>query len=87
MIYIYRILWLVFYIPVFAIEIALFALSIPMFFTACLVYFIKCGDIEQGPDWCLPGNTSLLFNKWYNKLLIEYEAKQKQNNTNDRREN
>ena len=68
MIYIYRILWLLFYIPIFIFEMAMFTLSIPVFFIACAVYYIKTGNIEETPDGFLPWEAVVKIDYWYKGL-------------------
>lgn len=49
MIYVYRLLWLIGYIPVFLLELVMF---IVLMFTYPIVgafYFIKTGDVENTP--------------------------------------
>lgn len=69
MIYIYRILWLIFYVPLFIVALVSFIMNIILFFVVVLVYFIKEGDVEKAPDWCIPGKLAEKVINWYNGLL------------------
>ena len=50
MIYIYRALWYLFYIPVLIIEIVICTIGIPVLFIAGFIWYVKTGDIENTPD-------------------------------------
>lgn len=54
MIYIYRFLWMVFYMPIFVLELILFGLGIPFFIFVCAFYYVKTGDVENTPDIFIP---------------------------------
>lgn len=69
MIYVYRTLWLIFYVPIFITEILLFAVSIPLFIIGSIIYFIKTGDIENTPDIFVPFKMSIMLDYWYKDLL------------------
>ena len=73
MIHIYRTIWLLFYFPIFIIELILFVIGILLFSIGCIIYFIKCGDIEETPDWMVPGKLSVLLDYWYKGLLDSFE--------------
>ena len=73
MIYIYRILWLIFYIPVFIIELISFIIGIPLYIIMGLITFIYCGDIEETPDWSIPGRLAVLLDYLYKRLLYKFE--------------
>ena len=68
MIYIYRILWLIFYIPIFAIELVLFAIGflilLPM---SSLFYYMKDGNIEDMPYY-FPFEWVYNVDNWYKDL-------------------
>lgn len=72
MIYIYRIIWLLFLIPVRVIEIIIFLLQIPLFFIAAAITFVMCGDVEKTLDWCIPGKLALLLDHWYRGLIDKF---------------
>ena len=69
MIYLYRILWLIFYVPLLIVALALFIMSIILFFVVVLVYFVKEGDIEKAPNPCIPVVLVEKIINWYNGLL------------------
>lgn len=69
MIYIYRILWLIFLIPSFIVEFLLFTISIPLFIIAGMAYFIKTGDVENTPDIFIPGYIAVKLYYTYQDLL------------------
>lgn len=73
MIYVYRTLWLLFYLPILIIELILFIIGIPLLFACCILYFIKCGDVEEAPDWCVPGKLSVMLHYWYRGFLDKTE--------------
>ena len=72
MIYIYRILWLLFLIPVRVIEIIIFLLQIPLFVIAAIITFIICGDVEKTSDWFVPGRLVVLLDDWYRDLIDKF---------------
>ena len=45
---------MVFYIPIFILELILFGLSIPFFIFICVFYYIKTGSVENTPDIFIP---------------------------------
>lgn len=69
MIYIYRIMWLLFLLPVRIIEIIIFLLQVPLFIISAIITFIMCGDVERTPDWCVPGRLAKLLDNWYADLI------------------
>ena len=71
MIYIYRTLWLLFYLPLFIIEILLFIIGIPVFIISAVISFIIYGDVEKTSDWYIPGRLSVVIDYWYRGLLKE----------------
>ena len=50
MIYLLRFLWVIFYVPVFIVELIMFCLFIATRPIVALFYFIKNGDLESVPD-------------------------------------
>ena len=74
MIYLYRTLWLVFYIPILIIGFLMFVLSIPLFGIACAIWFVKTGDVEDAPDDLIPFKLTVMFFNWYNELLEKIEG-------------
>lgn len=69
MIYIYRTLWLLFYLPLFIIEALLLIIGIPVFIISGAISFVIYGDVEKTPDWCIPGRLSIVIDCWYKDLL------------------
>ena len=66
--YIYRILWLIFYIPVLAVELVAFVLGFLLFLVAFIVCVVIKGDIESIPDQCIPGYLSMRIDGWYQDI-------------------
>ena len=73
MIYLYRTLWLVFYIPILIIGFLMFVLSILLFAIGCVIWFVKTGDIEDTPDELIPFKLTVMLFNWYNELLEKIE--------------
>ena len=73
MIYIYRILWLFFYVPVFVAELILCVLGMPFFLIMGMVAFVKYGDVEKTPDWTTPGELAIRVDYWYRGLMDKIE--------------
>ena len=69
MIYVYRTLWLLFYLPLFVIEILLLIIGIPVFIISIVISFIIYGDVEKTPDWYIPGKLSVVIDCWYKGLI------------------
>ena len=75
MIYVYRFLWVLFYIPVFVIEMVLFTLGILLCPFICWGYYIKHGNLNMedthgllSPDILYPDYLPIKLDKFYNKL-------------------
>lgn len=66
MIYVYRFLWVLFYIPVFVIEMVLFTLGILLCPFICWGYYIKHGNLNM--DILYPDYLPIKLDKFYNKL-------------------
>lgn len=68
MIYIYRALWVLFYIPVLIIEMVIFIIGIPVYIISCFIWYVKTGDIENTPDIFVPGKLILTIDEFYKDL-------------------
>ena len=68
MIYIYRFLWMIFYIPIFILELILFGLSIPFFIFVCAFYYVKTGDVENTPNIFIPLRLVIWLDDKYKEL-------------------
>ena len=75
MVYIYRILWLLFYVPIFLLQVIIFTFSLFLFSFITGFYYIKTGSIENTPGIFIPGKLSELLNKYYIKLGNKIENK------------
>lgn len=71
MIYIYRTLWLLFYVPIFIIELLLSVISLPIMFIAFVISYIITGDIYNIPEIFIPGRLAILLDYWYKDLEPE----------------
>ena len=71
MIYIYRTLWLLFYVPIFIIELLLIVTSIPIMFIAFVISYIIIGDIYNTPEIFIHGRLAILLDYWYKDLEPE----------------
>lgn len=58
MIYVYRILWLLFCIPTMILAILIFFIGIPVFVIAGFVWYVKTGNADNTPDILIPGKLS-----------------------------
>ena len=65
MIYIYRTLWLLLYMPILALEILIFTIGIPILIVSLIVCYIVTGDVDSIPDVCVPGKLSVMLDEWY----------------------
>jgi len=80
MIYLYRFLWVMFYIPVIVFTFLIFILSIPIFALVRLFYFIKTGDEDCTPDEPIPFELVALIFSWYTNILEKIEEKYENKN-------
>ena len=65
MIYFRRTLWLIGYLFIFILELGLFVIGIPVFIIGAIITYIKTLDIENTPDWLVPGVLSSKIDYWY----------------------
>lgn len=68
MIYIYRALWVLFYIPVLILKLVIFIIGILIFIIANFIWYVKTGNVENTPDIFIPGKLYIsyrLFLKTY----------------------
>ena len=68
MIYIYRALWYLFYIPVLIIEFVICTIGIPVYIMAGFIWYVKTGDVENTPDKFIPGNLVSAIDYFYKDL-------------------
>ena len=68
MIYIYRTLWVLFYIPILIIEMVIFVIGIPVYIMAGFIWYVKTGDVENTPDIFIPGKLVLTIDYFYKDL-------------------
>lgn len=73
MIYIYRFLWLLFYIPIFFIELIMFSLMLLTLPIIGIFYFIKDGHLENTPYQII--NPIMYVDVKYKELLDKIEKK------------
>ena len=70
MIYVYRILWLLFYIPTMILAILIFFIGIPVFIIAGFFWYVKTGDVNNTPQILIVGVLSA-------RLICKYKDLEK----------